>query len=58
MPRFTLDDVTVETSSPREAAQLRARGFSEEKAKTKAVREADAATEADADAAPAKAQKG
>lgn len=43
MPRFTKGDVTVETSIPREAAELRAGGFTEQKAKTAAVKEADAA---------------
>lgn len=43
MPRFTKEDVTVETSVPREAAELRARGFVEQKARTREVRQADAA---------------
>lgn len=48
MPRFTktTDDgrkVTVETAIPREAAELRSQGFTEQKARTVAVREADAA---------------
>ncbi|AHB31623.1 hypothetical protein ArV2_gp12 [Arthrobacter phage vB_ArS-ArV2] len=45
MPRFTSKDgtVTVETAVPREAAELRAQGFTEQKAKTAAVKEADAA---------------
>jgi hypothetical protein len=42
MPRFTKDGLTVETSVPREAAELRRDGFTEQKAKTAAVREADA----------------
>jgi hypothetical protein len=44
MPRFTKDGVTVETSLPTEAAELRRDGFKEEKAKTAAVREADASS--------------
>lgn len=45
MPRFTSKDgqTTVETSVPREAAELRAHGFAEQKAKTAAVKESDAA---------------
>lgn len=43
MPRFTnKEGLTIETAVPREAAQLRAEGFTEQKAKTAAVREADA----------------
>ena len=45
MPRFTKEvdgrEVVVETALPREAAQLRAQGFTEQKARTKAVKEAD-----------------
>lgn len=48
MPRFIKDDVAVETSLPREAAELRAQGFTEQKAKTAAVKEADAAKPAPA----------
>jgi hypothetical protein len=44
MPRFTKDSLTIETSVPREAAELRRDGFTEHKAKTAAVREADAET--------------
>lgn len=47
MPRFTKESdgrtITVETAVPREAAQLRAEGFTEQKARTSVVREADAA---------------
>ncbi|MFP3579981.1 hypothetical protein SB659_10410 [Arthrobacter sp. SIMBA_036] len=43
MPRFIKDGLTVETSVPREAAELRAQGFTEQKAKTAAVKEADTA---------------
>ena len=43
MPRFEKDGITVETAIPREAARLRSEGFREQKAKTAAVREADAA---------------
>lgn len=47
MPRFTKESdgrqVVVETSVPREAAQLRAEGFAEQKARTATVKEADAA---------------
>ncbi|UUG69975.1 hypothetical protein SEA_ZUCKER_15 [Arthrobacter phage Zucker] len=47
MPRFTKavegqPDVVIETSLPREAAELRAQGFAEQTARTKAVKEADA----------------
>jgi hypothetical protein len=40
-PRFVKDDLTIETAIPREAAQLRAQGFTEQKARTKAVKQAD-----------------
>lgn len=43
MPRFIKDGLTVETAIPREAAELRSQGFTEQKAKTAAVKEADAA---------------
>lgn len=47
MPRFTKESdgrtITVETAIPREAAQLRAEGFTEQKARTAVVKEADAA---------------
>lgn len=47
MPLFIKEsdghEVVVETSVPREAAQLRAEGFTEQKARTSTVREADAA---------------
>lgn len=53
MPRFTKESdgrtITVETSVPREAAQLRAEGFTEQKARTADVKETDAAK---ADASP------
>lgn len=42
MPRFTKDGLTIETAVPREAAELRAQGFTEQKARTAAVREAEA----------------
>lgn len=42
MPRFEKDGVAVETSLPREAAQLRAEGFTEHKARTAEVKKADA----------------
>ena len=46
MPRFTKESdgrtIAVETSIPREAAELRAGGFTEQKAKTAAVKESDA----------------
>lgn len=41
MPRYEKDGVVVETSLAREAVQLKAEGFTESKARTKAVREAD-----------------
>jgi hypothetical protein len=41
-PRFTKDDVTIETALPREAAELRAQGFKETAARTKAVKSAEA----------------
>lgn len=45
MPRFTnTDGLTIETAVPREAAELRAQGFTEQAARTKAVKEADAST--------------
>ncbi|BCW61844.1 hypothetical protein [Arthrobacter sp. StoSoilB22] len=44
MPRFTnKEGLAVETSVPGEAARLRAEGFTEQKARTAAVRETDAA---------------
>lgn len=45
MPRYEKDDVTVETSDPTEGVRLRAAGFVESKARTRAVREADAEQE-------------
>ncbi|MFM9430063.1 hypothetical protein [Arthrobacter sp. MP_2.3] len=42
MPRFTKDDVTVETSVPREIVELRSQGFTEHAAKTAEVKQADA----------------
>ena len=42
MPRFVKDGLTIETAVPREAAELRRDGFTEQKAKTAAVKEADA----------------
>lgn len=46
MPRFVKEsggrEVVIETSLPREAAQLRAEGFKEQAARTKVVRAADA----------------
>lgn len=62
MPRFTLKtddgDLVIETAIPREAAELRAQGFAETAAKTKAVREADAGpTPVPADSAPASPAK-
>lgn len=56
MPRFTKESdgrqIVVETSVPREAAQLRAEGFTEQKARTADVRESDAANAATAAASP------
>lgn len=45
MPRFTSRDgkLTIETAVPREAAELRAQGFKETKARTKDVKAAEAA---------------
>ena len=48
MPRFTKDGLTIETAVPREAAELRAQGFTEQKARTAAVREAEATPKAEA----------
>jgi hypothetical protein len=47
MPRFTSPDgnVTVETAVATEAAELRAQGFKEEKARTAEVKAADSKTE-------------
>lgn len=42
MPRFEKDGLTVETAVPREAAELRAQGFKETAARTKAVKTAEA----------------
>jgi hypothetical protein len=44
MPRFTKEGQTpIETAIPREAASLRAQGWSEQKARTREVKQADAA---------------
>lgn len=43
MPRFTKDDLIIETAIPREATELRAQGFTEQKARTAEVKQADAA---------------
>ncbi|WP_171046680.1 hypothetical protein [Pseudarthrobacter sp. NamE5] len=42
MPRFIKNGLTIETSIASEAAELRRDGFTEQKAKTAAVKEADA----------------
>lgn len=42
MPRFEKDGLVIETAVPTEAAELRRDGFTEQKAKTAAVKEADA----------------
>jgi len=42
MPRFTKGDLVIETSLPTEAAELRRDGFKESKARTAAVRNAEA----------------
>jgi hypothetical protein len=44
MPRFISPDgqIVIETAIPTEAAELRRDGFKEEKARTSAVREAEA----------------
>lgn len=51
MPRFVSKDGkhTVETAVPRERVDLLAQGYTEQKAKTAAVREADAAKTASTD---------
>lgn len=43
MPRFVKDGLTIETSVPTEAAELRRDGFTEQKARTAEVKQADAA---------------
>lgn len=43
MPKYTHGDVVIETSDPYEAAALRRDGFVESDAKTKSVKDADAA---------------
>jgi hypothetical protein len=44
MPRFTNSEgLSIETAVPSEAANLRAQGFTEQKARTAEVKEADAA---------------
>lgn len=49
MPRFTKDGLTIETAIASEAAELRRDGFKEEKARTVAVKSAEAdAAKADA----------
>lgn len=44
MPRFTSPDksLTIETAVPREAAELRSQGFTENRARTVEVKQADA----------------
>ena len=42
MPRFTKNDVTVETAVPTEIVALRSQGFTEYVAKTVAAKQADA----------------
>ena len=42
MPRFTKDGLTIETAVASEATELRAQGFTEQKARTAAVRDAEA----------------
>jgi len=56
MPRFIKDGLVIETALPSEAAELRRDGFTEQKAKTAAVREADATPTA-APAAEPKSRK-
>lgn len=46
MPRYEKDGRAIETSLAREGALLRAEGWTEVKARTKAVKEADAEREA------------
>lgn len=41
MPRYSKGDRSIETSIPAEGVELRAQGFKETKALTKAVREVD-----------------
>ena len=50
MPRYVHKDTghAVETSNPTEGVQLKAQGYREQAARTKAVREADKAAEAPA----------
>lgn len=58
MPRFIKDGLTIETAVPREAAELRAQGFTEQRARTVAVKQADAAPNPKpSDSAPAKSAK-
>lgn len=57
MPRFVKDGLTIETAVPRESADLRAQGFKEQKARTAAVREADAVKVESVEASPAAAAK-
>lgn len=45
MPRYEKDGRVIETSLTREGAHLRAEGWTESKARTKAVKEADAQRE-------------
>jgi hypothetical protein len=42
MPRFVKDDLVIETALPREAAELRSQGFTQQKARTAEVKKADA----------------
>ena len=54
MPRFVKDDLTIETAIPREAAELRRDGWTEQKARTKAVKQAEAEASKPAEAPTAK----
>lgn len=43
MPRFEKDGLVIETAVATEAVELRSQGFTEQKAKTAEVKQADAA---------------
>lgn len=62
MPRFTGknadgDEIVIETAIPSEAAALRNQGFTEQAAKTKAVKEQEKSLEENSPAPKAEAKK-
>lgn len=52
MPRYMKNDHTVETSNVRESKRLKAAGYIEQVARTKAVKQADAQQQTPSGASP------